>query len=235
MAGIRALLLSCAAHAAAVLLIAHRAPRSSLHTVQPSEALFEIAALDLAPTEAAVPAEHPHIPSVALRHSHPYPVPPGHDLTPHDEAFDHVPALSEHDAEPAAAPSVIAAPAAEPPRFVLTVAGAPGLGRSPSPGASPASEPVPEAAVDTAATLLAGNSASYTPEAEAAGVEANVPLEIVIDGSGTVIGARALAHVGYGLDEAAVRGVRSYRFSPARRAGRALAVRMRWVMRFQLR
>jgi len=37
------------------------------------------------------------------------------------------------------------------------------------------------------------------------------------------------------IDEAALRGVRAYRFSPARRAGKALAVRMRWLMRFQLR
>jgi len=50
-----------------------------------------------------------------------------------------------------------------------------------------------------------------------------------------VVGARVLTRVGYGLDEAALRGVRAYHFSPARRAGKALAVRMRWLMRFQLR
>ena len=47
--------------------------------------------------------------------------------------------------------------------------------------------------------------------------------------------ARALTHVGYGLDEAALRAIRAYRFSPARRAGRPVPVRMRWSVQFRLR
>jgi len=89
--------------------------------------------------------------------------------------------------------------------------------------------------VDTPARLLVGSSASYTREAEAAGIEADVPLEIVVDSAGSVIGARALSHVGYGLDDAALRSVRGYRFSPARRESKPVTVRMRWLMRFQLR
>jgi protein TonB len=154
-----------------------------------------------------------------------------------------LPAAIASDALPVAAPAVIASPAAATPRFVITVgatmrtlgeAGAidSGVGAA---GSGVAAEPLPEAAVDTAARLLAGSSASYTREAAAAGVEADVPLEIVVNGVGAVTAARVLTHVGYGLDEAALRGVRAYRFAPARRAGRALAVRMRWLMRFQLR
>jgi protein TonB len=112
---------------------------------------------------------------------------------------------------------------------------APGDARAGVAAVSSEAEPVSEASVDSRATLLMGASASYTSEAEAAGVEANVPLELVVDALGIVVGARALAHVGYGLEEAALRSVRAFRFSPARRAGKALAVRMRWVMRFQLR
>ena len=89
--------------------------------------------------------------------------------------------------------------------------------------------------MDTAAKLLTGNNASYTSEALAAGVEADVPLEIVVDTTGAVASAQSLVHVGYGLDEAAVRSVLGYRFAPARRGGRVSAVRMRWLMRFQLR
>ncbi|HEY3256301.1 MAG TPA: energy transducer TonB, partial [Polyangiaceae bacterium] len=107
----------------------------------------------------------------------------------------------------------------------------PGTGASDSAPAQPAAE----AAVDTPAKLITGSSPSYTHEAEAAGVEADVPLEIVVDSAGSVLSARALSHVGYGLDEAALRSVRGYRFSPARRAGKTLAVRMHWLMRFQLR
>ena len=62
-----------------------------------------------------------------------------------------------------------------------------------------------------------------------------MPLEVVIDRTGAVQSARTLERVGYGLDEAAVAAVRRYRFSPAHRAGKAVAVRMRWVLRFQLR
>lgn len=247
-----ALLLSVSAHAALVLAFAHRPPRTAFHSNLAREALVEIAAPDLTAADLAMPDAPADLApaqsaSLAAPHSHPYPVPRDHDLTPHDPSLIHVPpAPSDSDGGPAAAPAVLASPAPVAPRFVLTLgsaARAPG-GISASDGQSRArgsnasnasAEPVPEAAVDTSATLLTGNSPRYTPEAEAAGVEADVPLEIVVDGAGTVIGARALAHVGYGLDEAALRGVRAYRFAPARRAGKPLAVRMRWIMRFQLR
>jgi protein TonB len=95
--------------------------------------------------------------------------------------------------------------------------------------------PFSESAVDAPAKLLRGAPPHYTAAAESAAVEAEVPLEVVIDTAGSVQNARALTHVGYGLDEAALSAVRSYRFSPARRGGELVAVRMRWVMRFQLR
>jgi periplasmic protein TonB len=98
-----------------------------------------------------------------------------------------------------------------------------------------AAAPVPEAQVDTPAQLQAGSPPSYTAAAEAAGIEAELPLEVVIDAGGSVQSARALEHVGYGLDEAALAAIRRYRFRAARRAGNAVAVRMRWVLRFQLR
>ena len=104
-----------------------------------------------------------------------------------------------------------------------------------TPTAVTSTAPVAESSVDTPAVLLAGAAPSYTLEARAAGVEADVPLELVVDATGSVLSAHALSHVGYGLDETALRSVRGYRFSPARRAGKALAVRMRWLMRFQLR
>jgi protein TonB len=95
--------------------------------------------------------------------------------------------------------------------------------------------PFSEAAVDTRARLLRGDAPLYTQEADAAGVEAEIPFEIVIDENGAVASAHALAHVGYGLDAAAERGILGYRFAPARRQGIAVPVRMRWQLRFQLR
>jgi protein TonB len=95
--------------------------------------------------------------------------------------------------------------------------------------------PFAEAAVDIPARLLHGDPPAYTRGAEAAGVEAEVPLEIVIDRNGVVVSARAVRHAGYGLDAEALRGIEQYRFAPARRNGAPVAVRMRWQMRFQLR
>ena len=102
-------------------------------------------------------------------------------------------------------------------------------------GASAPEPPVAEQLVDTPAKLLQGAPPSYTAAAESAGIEAELPLEVVIDANGSVQTARPLTHVGYGLDEAALSAVRHYRFAPARRANKLVAVRMRWVMRFQLR
>ena len=89
--------------------------------------------------------------------------------------------------------------------------------------------------MDTPATLRSGAPPTYTAAAEAAGIEVELPLELVIDRTGSVQTAQTLVHVGYGLDEAAVAAVRRYRFSPARRASKPVAVRMRWLLRFQLR
>jgi TonB family protein len=95
--------------------------------------------------------------------------------------------------------------------------------------------PFGENSVDTPAKLLNGTPPNYTPAAESAGIEAEVPLEVVIDAAGSVQSARALARIGYGLNEAAITAVLGYRFAPARQANRPVRVRMRWVVRFQLR
>jgi periplasmic protein TonB len=96
-------------------------------------------------------------------------------------------------------------------------------------------EPIAEGQVDRPAKLQSGNPPAYTRAAEAARVEVELPLEVVVDRTGSVQSARTLEHVGYGLDEAAVGAVRRYHFSPAWRAGKPVAVRMRWLLRFQLR
>lgn len=151
-------------------------------------------------------------------------------------------------AQAATTPSV--APSPEPlvtatesaaPRFVLPAAAlqtSAAVNAAPAQGATsavaPISAPFSEREVDVAARLVAGAPPAYTASAEAAGVEASVPVELVIDESGGVKSAVVLGHVGYGLDEAALGAVRKYRFSPARRGGKVVSVRMRWVVRFEL-
>ena len=155
------------------------------------------------------------------------------------------PTLSKSESDPTpVASSATPSPA---PRFTITVGKTAGNASShPASGsvttgstsASPggtADTPLSSTSVDIPARLRAGNVPAYTPAALAAGIEANVPLEIVINEAGLVISARGLEHVGYGLDEAARQSVLGYRFTPAMRKNRSVPVRMRWLMRFQLR
>jgi TonB family protein len=129
------------------------------------------------------------------------------------------------------------------PRFTMTVAptigSVGGVGHSASSGSGadpgPTKAPIPAANADIPARLRAGSLPAYTAAALSAGVEANVPLEIVVSEIGVVTSARGTEHVGYGLDEAARQGVLAYQFTPAVRSGKAIAVRMSWLMRFQLR
>ncbi len=166
--------------------------------------------------------------------------------TPHSARIASTPVSNAQPTTAAAAALAPAAPLerAEPaaPRFIVQAPvvvagmGAPSaaLGQ-PSEHVAAEELPFAEGQVDSPAKLQAGTPPTYTAAAEAAGVEAELALEVVIDRSGAVQSARTLQHVGYGLDEAAVGAVRRYRFSPARRAGTAVPVRMRWVVSFQLR
>lgn len=149
---------------------------------------------------------------------------------------------SASDAVPAAPTSLLATADSSAPRFVMAaiattklssgVVGTAGLGVL---GGDSGNAPISEGAADVPAKLIAGAAPAYTAAAQTAGVEADVPLEIVVDPAGSVQRARVLGHVGYGLDEAALGAVRGYRFAPARRSGKTVAVRMRWLMRFELR
>lgn len=92
-----------------------------------------------------------------------------------------------------------------------------------------------EGDVNEPARLLSSNPLVYPAAARAAAIEVDFPVEIVVDAAGHVVTARALRRAGYGLDEAALRAIRDYRFSPAVRSGRAVPVRMRWIVQFRLR
>lgn len=94
---------------------------------------------------------------------------------------------------------------------------------------------VPERQVSTRAKLLTAADVAYPAAARAAEIEADVPVEIVVDTRGLVADARPLARSGYGLDAAALAAIRGYRFEPAQRDGHRVAVRMRWQVSFRLR
>jgi TonB family protein len=139
--------------------------------------------------------------------------------------------------DPTALPAV---GATVPPRFTLL--GAPAALPT---AAQPSSERTGIAAAPTVvwnardvtepARLLTTSRAIYPEAATAAGIETDVVLELVLDESGHVQSARPRSHLGYGLEQAALDAIRAYRFSPARRAGRPVRVRLCWTVSFRLR
>lgn len=204
------------------------------------------------PSEAPVAADEPASPhghSVSFpTHKHDYPVPPGHDETPHDPRLVHVFAGMTHPtpAEAEEAPAVVLAPEGAPVHFVMsvgsTIVSHGGLSASQgaqdrAPAGAPEGPPeqtVPESHVSVPARLLTSVTPAYPAAARSAEIEADVPIEIVVDTRGVVAEARLLHSAGYGFDEAALSAVRAYRFRPAQREGHPVRVRMRWPVVFRL-
>lgn len=93
---------------------------------------------------------------------------------------------------------------------------------------------VPESTVSVPARLVAVEPVVYPPDARVEQVEADVPVEIVVDTGGRVTEATLLRRAGYGFDDSALAAVRRYRFTPAQKAGQPVRVRMRWVVQFRL-
>jgi periplasmic protein TonB len=196
------------------------------------------------PPEDAPVARPARLKNVGHRHS--YPVPPDHDARPHHPSVVH---LGRAEAEVRAAPVAAETSVEEPLHFVLTpvaefatrgvAAGGP-HGRSVTnsgatvPSESDGAATFAESVVDAKARLSSSVPVVYPEAARAAELEADVRLELVVDAEGRVVSARPLAAPALGLDEAALRAVRAYRFSPARRAGRPVRVRMEWTVAFRL-
>jgi protein TonB len=235
--GKTALTVSVLAHAGfAVVAVRHAQRAAPAYTAD----IAEVPAPDLLPLEpeAEPPSpEHEEAPRAPERNTAVAALARTATATPSKSVLP-----SEAEADPAPPPSVLAAPEPSAPRFTMLVAAtsAPVSGVTTSAGhaateGSAGSAPIAESAAEVPAKLRSGAPPAYTAEALAAGVESDVPLEIIVDIAGSVRSVRVLTHVGYGLDEAALASVRGYRFAPAQRGGAAVAVRMRWVMRFQLR
>jgi TonB family protein len=238
---------SVALHAAVGLAAGGHAATGATSNAAPDVAI----PIELLPSVAESPVSEKSTPdgfrepnrSALLSHAHKYPVPPGHEH-PHDPSIVHV--LQAPDPSPGVAePSIAdAAPTAPPVRFVLgpipaqVTLGSGAVGNVHGYAATPGvdgAETLPESAVSAPARVLSTVAVVYPPEARAAEIERDVALAIVVDPAGAVVEARPLSHEGYGLEDAAARAVRSYRFSPAQRDGRAVRVRMRWTVQFRLR
>ena len=193
------------------------------------------------PTDGVAGA--PAKPSPAA-HRHVYPVAPNHDARPHEPSVVHLPLVPQEPAAQGAAPDVIEASHDAPVHFVLpparavvggtAVAGASKEGDERA-GAESAATTYGEADVATPARLLSSAPVEYPDDARAELIETDVEVELIVDGRGRVVVAKAVSTKGYGFEKAAVRAVEKYQFVPAMRHGRPVSVRMRWTVLFRLR
>jgi TonB family protein len=94
--------------------------------------------------------------------------------------------------------------------------------------------PYAEGAVDVPARAARKVSPQYPFEARSSGIEASVKLEIVLSARGVRQSVMALSHVGHGLEQEAIAALRRTPFSPAMKQGRAVPVRMIWIVEFRL-
>jgi periplasmic protein TonB len=93
---------------------------------------------------------------------------------------------------------------------------------------------LPEDAVDVRARLVLGLPPAYPAAARAEGVEGDVVLELIVGLTGAVESAQVVRGMGHGLEAAALRAARAFRFTPAIKAGRPVRVRLPWPVRFRL-
>jgi periplasmic protein TonB len=161
------------------------------------------------------------------------PAAPTHATRP--AAVDPTPAAAEPQTE-GELPLVVAAKAVATPTFAMSLSsGAAGSSSSKAKvSAARDDEVLDEKGVSAGASVAYGPLPNYPTEARVAQIEADLPLEIVVNAAGYVVDARATRHLGYGLEDSALQAVRRYRFTPAVRDGHAVAVRMVWTMKFRL-
>ena len=78
-------------------------------------------------------------------------------------------------------------------------------------------------------------SPSYTAKAQKAGIEGIVSLAIKIDDTGSVVDAHVREGLGYGVDEEAVKAIKTWKFKPAQKDGKPVAVKVIVQVTFKLR
>ena len=98
-----------------------------------------------------------------------------------------------------------------------------------------AQEGPPSGTLTRAPTLRKSVEAEYPEEAFAAQQTGTVQLEIDIDADGKVIAAQVTQPAGFGFDEAALKAVQQFEFTPAEVDGKPAAVRIGYAYEFVLR
>jgi periplasmic protein TonB len=197
---------------------------------------IEVEAAALLPAEAA--AQPPLPAALAATKPAARAAPPVQVAKPPPRAVAAAP-VAAGPAAPAA--PAVAAPAADAaPEPVETAAAASATATSPvtaraslEPAAAPATI-YAEGDVDRAPALLGAPRPPYPAAALRNGSEGDVALSLVVDPSGSVTDARITRRAGQGFDAAALAAARKLRFSPGRKGGSAVSVRVTWTCRFRL-
>jgi protein TonB len=81
---------------------------------------------------------------------------------------------------------------------------------------------VPPGGADTQPEVSSEFKPPYPEEAKKNDVEGTVVLRITVDENGTVIDAKVVKGLGFGLDEASVAAIRRFKFKPATKGGEAV-------------
>ena len=77
--------------------------------------------------------------------------------------------------------------------------------------------------------------AVYPPEAQAAGIEGTVKLELTVDSQGVLQDVKLVGSAGHGFDEAALAAVRQFKFWPAVKNHKPIAIRVTYEYHFTLK
>jgi TonB family protein len=235
---------SVVAHGVVFVAMGHSTPTATESEREVAVSVGEEAPPSPAELFEAVAAAKPSSFVPRPTHTHSYPVPPDHDMHPHDPSIVHLPFAAArapvvsqpppeaHDAPPSQAPA----------RFTLIVGAetaatdsASSAGSATAPYAGTDADPLAESDASSPARLIGTISPAYPPQALAQQVEAIVAVSVVVTATGSVADVQLVKPAGFGFDEAVLDAVRKARFVPAQRDGRAVAVRKRFTVTFALR
>jgi protein TonB len=165
--------------------------------------------------------------------------PPAPVLPPAAPEPEQAPELVEVAPQPE--PVASAPPEPVTPRPLLRRGRSPRPGQELTEGVEPTSSParplvfLPFYRVEKRPEFISRAALSYPPQARRERVKGTVIVEADIDAQGRIVDTRIVRDVGFGLGQAAVDMLLGSTFSPAEVAGRAVAVRMRFTVEFELR
>ena len=94
--------------------------------------------------------------------------------------------------------------------------------------------PVEEYLISAPPQLLESFKPKYPPAARERNIEGAVRVEILIDREGRVRTSRVIEGLGFGTEEAALEAASQLRFKPAEVEGQAVAVKIQFVINFEL-